>query len=79
MALVMARDALLCVVLAPPRVLAQELQDLLPLPLRIRLHQLACQLVLQHCRKLARLATQVPDSFGIVQAKAALFDDAGRP
>jgi hypothetical protein len=46
-------DTLLCAVLAAPRALAQELQDLPLLPPRLRLHSLACQLVLQHCRKLA--------------------------
>ena len=72
-------DALLCAVLASPGVLAQKLQDLLPLPLRIRHCPLACQFVLLHCRKLVRLAAQVTDRFSIVQPKAALLDDAGRP
>src|ERR1039457_4118666 len=54
-------DALLRAVRAAPRVLAQELQDLLPLPPRLRLHRLACPRVRQHGLKLTRLAAQAPD------------------
>ena len=62
------------VVAGSPRILAQELQDLLPLPPRLRLHWLDGQLIIQHGFKLALLPAQVPDSLGIVQPQVPLLD-----
>jgi hypothetical protein len=65
------------VVAGSPRILAQELQDLLPLPPRLRLHWLDGQLIIQHRFKRALLPAQVPDGLRIVQPQR-LFTPASR-
>jgi hypothetical protein len=67
-------DALLRAVPAAPWILAQELQDVLPLLPRLGLHRRARQFVFQHGLKPACLAAQASDHFRVIQAEAALLN-----